>query len=120
METRVSLKAREIYTLDEVPLRFTRHITVHIPFDLPMDKKQAMQTVVNRHQGNTRLHLCIQMPKGEKVFVETGSTSSVRPSNRLVQELERIIGEECVYVEPVTAACLTPPPERRWSGKNRS
>ncbi|MGE4490218.1 MAG: hypothetical protein AB7E95_11815, partial [Kiritimatiellales bacterium] len=65
--------------------------------------------------GPTPLVICILMDSGEKVFVKADRHNQITVTTELIQALEKIAGEGCVYIEvrPQSA----PEPRRRFNRK---
>jgi DNA polymerase-3 subunit alpha len=113
-EEEPKLIAAEVYPLTEAPNVFADRLSIHLPaaHTTPAILAQVKELVAT-HPGRTPVVLCIEFPGGEKVFLDTDNSYKVTASEPLVAALERVVGEDCVYVAVNPAACKKPRPARR-------
>ena len=102
---------------------FTTRVSVHLPAaTLDEERISSLRDVVQRHPGSIPLVLCLQYPGGEKVFLDTNRTFRVEPSADLLQDVERLLGEQSVYIAVNPSPTRKPPNERngRRNGARRA
>lgn len=109
------LYASEIYPLHDVPKHFSKRLSLHIPSaGLDNAKLELIKDILRVHPGNTPVIICLLMPSGEKVFLETDKTFSVVPDKNLYTELEKILGEKGLYLEIDPSPCKKGKQKKRW------
>jgi DNA polymerase-3 subunit alpha len=118
-DSAVKILANEIYPLEEVPRLFVDHMGIHVT------SSQAEQGILEKirdrlalHPGRTPVKICLQFPGGEKVFLDTDGSYKVTCDETLIQEVERLVGEEHVYVAVNQAACRKPRKPRFRGGED--
>jgi len=118
-----SLAVDEVYPIDEVPARFTQALSLHVNVGTwSEDKMRALRDVLRRHGGDPRrpgttpVHICLLYPDNAKVHVRASSELTVRVSEALVKECEKIV--DGIYVGAVKQAGLRPSPEPKWKRRN--
>ncbi|MFH0878723.1 MAG: OB-fold nucleic acid binding domain-containing protein, partial [Lentisphaerota bacterium] len=93
------IKAAEIYPLPDVHKLFLEKISLHLPAAHMDDAKfSAIRDILIRHAGDTPVIICLQFEGGEKLFMDTDRKFKVSVSEKLVHELEHILGEESIYL----------------------
>ncbi|OGV41283.1 MAG: DNA polymerase III subunit alpha [Lentisphaerae bacterium GWF2_57_35] len=108
------MKAAELYPLADVPKFFSKSFNIHIPTSVLDDRvMNILKEILLRHRGDTQVILCLQFPSGEKVFMDTHRSFKVSPSEKLIHEIEHILGEDCVYLDINKAPCRRPPAHPR-------
>ena len=108
-EQGVRIKAYEIYPLKEVHRYFTERISVHLPAaGLDDGKLLKVKEILGRHPGETAVHICLEFPTGEKVFVETNRQYKAAATEKFVREIEHAIGEDSVYIGVCKRPCRKP------------
>ena len=118
-DDRHKLIAYELYPLADAPKVFAKRVGVHVPTAAPEGKLEAVREILRMHPGEVPVVICLQFPKGEKVFLETDTSFRVLPDEELLQELRHELGEKSVYVAVETSPCKHGRPEsrrRRWKG----
>jgi DNA polymerase-3 subunit alpha len=117
-ESAVKIIASEIYPIEEAPRLFVEHVGIHITVS------QAQQGILEKvrdalglHPGRTPVKICLQFPGGEKVFLDTDGSYKVTCDESLVQEVERLVGEESVYVAVNQTPCRKPKRQRFRGGE---
>ncbi len=118
-ESAVKILASEIYPLEETPRLFADHMGIHVT------SSQAEQGVLEKvrdrlalHPGRTPVKICLQFQGGEKVFLDTDGSYRVTCDETLIQEVERLVGEEHVYVAVNPVACRKPRKTRFRGGED--
>jgi len=105
------LIASEVYLLDECPNLFVEQVSLHFPTGLVNDNPAILERVrdtLNAHPGRTDVHICLEFPSGEKVFLDTDIQYKVTCNESLVHELEHVLGEDSVYVAVNKNPCRKP------------
>ncbi len=98
-EEAVRLFADRIYSLEDAPKILTERVSLHVPVaSLNGALLEKARDILRRYPGSTPVVICLQYPGGEKVFLDTDASCRVNPDERLVAELQRLLGEEGVYV----------------------
>ncbi len=98
-EDDLKIRAAEIYPLGEVHRHFTQRISLHLASaHLTDDVLTRIKEALSRHPGNTPVMICLMTPSGEKVFIETDRKFKVDANQELVEQLERLLGEDSVYL----------------------
>jgi len=93
------LLADEIIPLDEVPKRYTRMIAINIKTaGLGTDVLKEVRRILLQHKGNTPVYITLQDPKGRMTVLDSGDNLKVETSDVLFEELERLLGENCVKI----------------------
>jgi DNA polymerase-3 subunit alpha len=107
----------EIYPLEDAPRLFAERLSIHLPASAVNDSfLQKIRELLKKHPGATPVFLCLQFQQGEEVFIGSGHDFKVNPEESLVTELERLIGEESVYVAVLSRPCRKAEPGRRYNG----
>jgi len=106
--------ASEIYPLREVHHHFADRLSLHIPAATADDDKlTAIRDVLRGHPGPTQVVLCLVFPNGEKVFINTDRSHTTEATEDVVRTMERILGENSVYL-----AVRRNPCKRNGNGRN--
>jgi len=114
-EDAVTMKIYEMYALDQVPRCFTERISLHLPAaHVQPGLLTTIKNLLKANSGPTPVVFCLQFQKGEEVFVSTESTYNVNPSEALIRELQRLLGEEGVYVAVSSRPCRKVP-NGKWN-----
>ncbi len=118
---RVSIKVHEVIPLSDVADRFTRHALLRLPSTSAeagfIDRVKA---VLKSHPGPVPVIICIEFPGGEKVYVDSDKSLTVRPSDRFIHDAERILGEGSVYLAVDMPPCVRPDNSRYRNGRGRN
>jgi len=115
-EDTATLKVYEMYALDQVPRWFTERISLHLPAaHVQTGLLTTIKSLLQKNPGPTPVVFCLQFQKGEEVFVSTESAYNVNPSEALVRELQRLLGEEGIYVAVSSRPCRKVPNGNKWS-----
>ncbi|MDD5677625.1 MAG: DNA polymerase III subunit alpha [Kiritimatiellae bacterium] len=114
-EDAVTMKVYEMYALDQVPRWFTERISLHLPAaHVQPGLMTTIKDLLKANPGPTPVVFCLQFQKGEEVFVSTESTYNVNPSEALIREFQRLLGEEGVYVAVSNRPCRKVP-NGKWN-----
>jgi len=114
----IKMYASEIYPLNEVHKHFAKKMNIHISAARSEENVlRELRGILRMHPGDVAVGLCIEQPGGEKIFVEADHTFKVSASERLVREIEKVLGEETVYLAINPNPCLRPP--RQFNGQRR-
>ncbi|HKL22427.1 MAG TPA: hypothetical protein VJ904_11520, partial [Tichowtungia sp.] len=62
--------------------------------------------------------ICVLLDSGEKVFVKAHRDSYVEATQPLGRELEKLLGEDSVYIDVRRQPLLKAPAKRRWQKRN--
>ena len=99
-EDKPKIVAEQITPLEEVPRRFTKAVHVRLSAGTAEEGiLTRVHDVLRAHQGNVPVMFCFIYPDGKLVFLEAHDHFSVAPTEKLVQELEAILGEDTVYLK---------------------
>ncbi len=119
-EEGVKMYLQEIYPLEDAPRLFTERLSIHLPASAVNDGLlQKIRDLLKKHPGPTPVFFCLQSQQGEEIFLSSGHDFKVTPAETLVTDLERIIGEESVYVAALTKPCRKADSGRRFNGSRR-
>ena len=104
---------QEIFPLEDAPRKYTRQVHVRASASrLGSDALAALQQLVTTHKGQCPLFLCVEMPGGELVFIETHERFRVLPSLAFQREVEALFGDGSYYAKVDTS--LPERAQRRW------
>ena len=105
------LKAHEIYPLADVPRVFAERVQVHIHTTGLDDERLArVRELLLRHPGETPVTLCLQYPSGERVMVKPHHTFTVSAGEKLLRDVEHLLGKQSLSVDVIRKVCRKPPP----------
>jgi DNA polymerase III subunit alpha len=112
-----TLTVDEVYPIDEVPARFTLGMSLHVNVGTWTEERmRELKDVLRRHPGKTPLNICLLYPDNAKVYLRASNSLTVRMSEALAKECEKIV--DGIYVAPVKTAGLCAPPESKWKRRN--
>jgi hypothetical protein len=74
----------------------------------------TIKSLLKANPGPTPVVFYLQFQKGAEVFVNTESAYNVNPSDALIRELQRLLGEQGVYVAVSCRPCRKAP-NGKWS-----
>ena len=115
------IAAQEIYPLSDAPRHFAKQLRVHVPAAHAQNGKlEELKDVLRLHPGSTPVVVCLLMPTGEKVFINTNRSFRVFPDQDLIKDIEHLLGEETAYVSVDPSPCKNPPKPRPWEKKNNA
>ncbi|MFH1476787.1 MAG: DNA polymerase III subunit alpha [Verrucomicrobiota bacterium] len=105
-EDAVTLKIHEMYALDQAPRWFTERISLHLPAaHVQPEVLTTIKNLLKANPGPVPVVFCLQFPKGAEVFVNTENAYNVNPSETLIRDLQRLLGEEGVYAAVSNRPC---------------
>ncbi|HMP90735.1 MAG TPA: DNA polymerase III subunit alpha [Kiritimatiellia bacterium] len=117
-EDGIKMYASEIYPLNEVHKHFAKKMNLHISAARSDENiLREVRGILRSHPGDIQVGICIEQPGGEKIYVDADHTFRVSASERLVREIEKLLGEDTVYLVVNPAPCLRPP--RQFNGQRR-
>ncbi len=114
------LTVQEIYPLQDAPRHFAERLGIHLTAKTAtVDTMADIRKCLEAHSGLTPVVLCVNLPAGEKIFIEADRSLKVTPDETLLTELKQRLGEDCVYVAVKTQPCKKPRQSRRreWNRK---
>jgi DNA polymerase-3 subunit alpha len=115
-EDRPKIFPQEIFPLAEAPRRFTDQVHLRLfTAHLTAERLEAVRELVSGHRGKCPLFLCLRMPGGEAVFIETHQNFTVTPSLELQKAADEMFGEETYYVK---VDSTLPERQKRWGRRN--
>jgi DNA polymerase-3 subunit alpha len=118
-EDRPKIFPSEILPLEDAPKKFTKQALLRLQAaHFPPHTIDEVQSLIASHPGKIPLFLCIKMPTGEAVFIETHEKFSITPSREFAAEADRLFGEETYYAKVDTSL-----PERKmkaWEKKSNN
>ncbi len=113
-EGQYKMEVNEIYPLNEVHKHFAQKVSIHLSASKCGDDNfRSLKQILRQYPGETPVGICIEFPTGEKVFVDTDRSFKVIPSQKLVHEVEHVLGEGTCYVA-VNPAPLLRPRKKKW------
>jgi DNA polymerase-3 subunit alpha len=99
-EDKPKIVADQIIPLTEVPRRFTKAVHIRLSAATTEETMLArVEEVLRAHEGKCPVFFCFMYPDGKLVFLEAHEKFSVAPSERLVTDLESIIGSNTVWLK---------------------
>jgi len=117
-EETLKIHASEIYPLTEVHKHFARKMNLHISAARADDQVlRELKQIMRMHPGEVPVGVCLEQPGGEKVFIDADHTFKVTASERLVREIEKVLGEDTVFINVNPSPCLRPP--RQFGGQRK-
>jgi DNA polymerase III subunit alpha len=121
-EDKPKLYADNILPLSEVPKRFTKAVHLRVPTTAINNATlEQVREILQAHRGPVPVLFCFIYPDGRLVYIETHEHFSVTPSEELVQQLEKLLGEEVVWLKADTdklaAVSAQTGPRRTWERK---
>jgi DNA polymerase III subunit alpha len=98
-EDQPRLFVNEIYPLADAHRYFAEKLSVHVSSAMAEEGRlREVKQILRRHPGETPVFIVIEYPTGEKVFVSADHQHKVAATDRLIHDLDRLLGEETVYV----------------------
>ncbi|MBI2441350.1 MAG: DNA polymerase III subunit alpha [Lentisphaerae bacterium] len=105
-EEAAKLKIYEMYALEDAPRFFTERISLHLPAaHAKTELLSTLKSLLKANSGPVPVVFCLQFQKGAEVFVSTENAYNVNPTEALLRELRRLLGEEGVYVAVSRRPC---------------
>ncbi|MFH1868555.1 MAG: DNA polymerase III subunit alpha, partial [Candidatus Omnitrophota bacterium] len=91
--------AEEILPLEEARTKYTQALSVElITTGLEKDTLTKLRQIFIAHKGPTPIYINFNTPEDKKVQMAAGKDISVLPSDELISEIEKLVGEGCVSV----------------------
>jgi DNA polymerase-3 subunit alpha len=119
-EEAVKMFLQEIYPLAEAPGLFAERLSIHLPMAAVNDQLlQQIHAALKKQPGHTPVIFCLQSQQGEEIFLSTSPEFNVHADEHLVNELEKIVGENSVYVSVSSKPCRKAESSRRSNGWRR-
>ncbi|MDD2240305.1 MAG: DNA polymerase III subunit alpha [Kiritimatiellae bacterium] len=113
----MSLAVDEIYPIDEVPMHFTRGVSLHVNVGTWTDERmRELKDVMRRHPGTMLVNICLLYPDNAKVYLRASNDLKVKMSEAFSNECTKIV--DGIYVATLKEAGLRLPPEPRWKRRN--
>ena len=109
----VSLRAAEIYPLDDAPKFFAQRVNVRITCVQLPSHLEELRGILRLHPGTVPVHINLAMPSGEKIVMDTDSSYKVLPDLNLIHSIEHTLGENTVHV------AVNPNPLRNGNGRRK-
>jgi len=113
--------AYELYPLEDAAKLYAERVSIHLlGASLSDALREQIRDILRLHPGKTPVHLCLEFPGGEKVFLDTDVSYKVTASESLVEAIERLVGEDTVYVAVNPNALRKPRPAFRRKAAGES
>ena len=107
---------QEIIALDDAPAKFTQQVQFRLNgSELGPEKMEELHGLATSHAGRCPLFLCIRQQGGRLVFIDTSEKHFVRPSVKLRDEVNEMLGPDSYYAKVDTT--LPEPAKRQWQRK---
>jgi len=107
---------QEIIALDDAPAKFTQQVQFRLNgSELGPEKMEELHGLATSHAGRCPLFLCIRQQDGRLVFIDTSEKYFVRPSVKLRDEVNEMLGPDSYYAKVDTT--LPEPAKRQWQRK---
>jgi hypothetical protein len=113
-EDKPKIYADRIIPLADVPKNFTK--AMHIRLSAATTSEAVLERVhdvLRTGKGSVPVMFCFIYPDGKLVFLEANEHFSVTPTDKLVQELESILGEDAVWLKVDTEKMTAKSDNRR-------
>jgi DNA polymerase-3 subunit alpha len=120
-ENRLRIIANEVYPLKEAPALFVERFSLHMTAGRVSEDPALLgkiRDILELHPGQTAVNFCLEYQSGEKVFLDTSNHYQVTCDEELIQQLERLLGENSVYVKVLQTPCRKPRRETLWKKKS--
>ncbi|MDP6306708.1 MAG: DNA polymerase III subunit alpha [Verrucomicrobiota bacterium] len=107
---------QEIIELDDAPAKFTQQVQFRLNgSELASEKIEELHGLATSHAGRCPLFLCIRQQNGRLVFIDTSEKHFVRPSVKLRDEVNEMLGADSYYAK--VDKTLPEPAKRQWQRK---
>ena len=115
------IRANEIYPLPDAHRYFAQKVSLHIPEARATDDVfRATRQILRSNPGDVPVTICIEYTSGEKVFVAAEHTFKTTATQRVVHELEKVLGEGSVYIAVNPSPCLRSRRKGEWGGRREN
>ncbi len=95
-----SILASQLHSPDQVQEKLARSIRIDVHLATTDEKLlEELREVFRRHRGNCPVDLSFDFATGEKLRLRAGEGIKVKCTTRLVEEIERILGENSVHIK---------------------
>jgi DNA polymerase-3 subunit alpha len=112
------IEANEVYPLPDAYKHFAEKVSIHLPHARCDDEKfRGLKNVLRQHPGETPVVICIEYPGGEKIFLDTDRSFRASASEKLVHDVDHLLGEDSCYVQ-VNPNPILRPRMRRWESRD--
>jgi len=111
---------QEIVPLEDAPVKYTKQ--VHFRLNCAKVEPSTVEEILgvaSSHPGRCPLYLCFKQQDGRLVFVECSEQHFVKPSDRLRDEVNDLLGQAGSYYAKVDTS-LPEPVKRRWHKKEKN
>ncbi len=99
-EQEPKLIAEDIIPLEEVKKRFTRSMSISImSAGLGEDTLSSIKSLLARYRGNIPVYLSVLTPDEKRVDIQASDDLKVKPDDKLIEELEELLGEGTVNLK---------------------
>ena len=108
LKARISLReeepkliAEDAFPLEEVQDKMTKAISINLAAT-GLNKKtlESLKLALSSHKGSIPIYLYFKTPEDKRVALAMGKDFNVQPSIELIDELEELLGEGTVSVQP--------------------
>jgi DNA polymerase-3 subunit alpha len=118
-EDRPKIFPSEILPLEDAPKRFTRQVHFRMPHaSIDADMLQALRRLTEANSGSTPLFLCVEMPEGQRVFIEPNDRFRVTPTLELEMAVNELLGPQSYTANGDKT--LPEATGRRWSKSDKN
>ena len=111
---------QEVAALEDAPVKYTKQI--HFRFNSAKVEPEQMEDILgvaSSHPGRCPLYLCFKQQDGRLVFIESGEQHYVKPSIKLRDEINELLGDMGSYYAKVDNS-LPEPSKPRWRKKENT
>ncbi|MCO6400636.1 MAG: DNA polymerase III subunit alpha [Verrucomicrobia bacterium] len=114
----VRLRANEIYPLPLAHRSFAQKISLHIHESrATAETLNAVRQILRSNPGEVPVVICLEYASGERVFIQAEHTFKTMATQRVLHELDKVLGENSVYVAVNPSPCLRERKKNGWNGK---
>ena len=107
---------QEIIALDDAPAKFTQQVQFRLNgSELGPENMEELHGLATSHAGRCPLFLCIRQQGGRLVFIDTSEKHFGRPSVKLRDEVNEMLGPDSYYAK--VDKTLPEPAKRQWQRK---
>ncbi len=106
---------QKIMPLPEVAEKHSKEVHLHIyEGSTTQETLGKIKGICDRNAGTTRVIICITCATGEIAFIETSTRNNIKVSDRLLNDVQEVLGERRYKIKPDTSV---PPPRRKFQPK---
>ena len=111
----------EVSPLANAAAAYAEKASIHIPEkQVTAERVQALRDLCRQHTGHIPLVLCVLFDDGKRVFLSTDAAFHINPTHRFLLDVEHLLGEDCVYVQPIQTTYKSPPRKREFPRRERA